>query len=511
MHQYTYDFKDRHQHGDDERPHDLQLFYGFANMCSVLQYLLNELNFTNEASMLKRFELDMYEANKTVPFVNIDTTSQGVFINPLFARYYYWYNPYQPTADYKDFMGEASVGIGQGLVLYKGDKRNTMVHMQNFSNGIVDHYRAHAFGDIRIYKDGKWKLNHPIGYMSDMFLFNQVQPGMKMGPTFESSGMLEHYSIPNKLFYAGGISCGVNQWINNGNWSADPGVKTWLHENQRKTFELLDGPELVMLVIDRVHMEDPRNALLQATFNPMIDAVPNLKHWLWHTPISPTVDAKTIKWEDMRIEIISSTSQMQHKIVDETTDTTLGGYVNKTEKKFHVQLWPEVKNEFDIVVTGITDSEFVTFEPYNNGELIGAIVKRPGKTPVLLACSNKIGPKLATTFDPTKLPTKIIKLDKTKNLKVNSAIKLSVLPEIKMEAYIADIQGEVITAITQTEPLPPPPPPPPPPPSGVTIEQVRDEIAKGTVPLEVSIINCETEIASMKADIENIKEKLRSV
>lgn len=480
MHFLTPDLKEMFQEGDNEHPHEMHyfLFYALGDLLAFIGGLCDDPDI---AAMVRQFEEDLYDTNAYVR-------------HPLIARYYYFYDPYGEKKPWKEWAGDSLVVRGQGHAFWQSGNKATHVHFP--SNMEVDHSQAYAFGDMMVYKDGTFPIYRPICYQPDPLYANTVLVGAAIGPGYEGGGLVGSAFVKDKIAFASGGWAGMNQFIYNGGYGEFP---TFNHGTFRYVFDLIDGPELVQVVIDAVHAEDPKDQVLDnqwghftweeiyrySTWRDMINAVPEGKLWVWHQATKPLITGNTITWDAMRIEQVFPANA---KIVayDEKT-TVLGGYISDEEKKWQTRTTQAEKKVYQVVAHGITDSPTAKFEKIEVGDLIGVTVKRPGKSPVTVLVSNKIGPKLETDYYTvgeeirpgwaTGAERTYIKLNTTKFETVVGARLVNSVPTtlpIDGDVYIADLAsapkslarvtgGGAPTPVPVPVPIPDPPPVDPPP------------------------------------------------
>jgi hypothetical protein len=459
FHFLTPGLKDSFQIGDVEHPHEIRLWYDFGDLLSMLAGLTDEAAL---AAALRGFEADIYAAHNYT-------------VNPILARYFYFSDPYAPKMDWRDLAGNFHVASGQGHSFWRTGHAATdsALHFNApaFKNGAVDHFQAFVAGDLRWFSKGRFLLDRPLGYQADPRFGNTVLI-KGMGPSFETGGLIAAAFQPAAIAYAAGVNAGIGPSVYYGYGLPVP---TYLHENSRAVFQPLDGDANVVMIVDRVHAEDPLTLKADAWpwppgyLNPEELYYPTelekfkrargLKDWIWHMPVAPTVTQKAIQWRagetTVTIDHVYPSSPPIYAIVDERTDSTLGGYMHPTEKKFAVhelpagQAWgaqlPTAPRAFDVTVHCLREGVTARCVPVTNtsGEpVVGATIFRSGRTPVTLLTSAKPGPKLTTTMQLTPSGGNVVAFNAAKILMVTAGRQLCqgfTVSSVRGTVYLADL------------------------------------------------------------------------
>jgi hypothetical protein len=493
MFDLTPDLKDRWQWGDDEGPHDISLYYHFSQIQALVQFLLREIGRHDIAEAMRQFELEVYEANVDVPFSNVARTPVGMVVRPLFARYTYWHDPYAATRPWKPVAGKFFVSPGQGHVKWNDGDHSGHIYFTGFKNGIVDHSETHIFGDLKLFKKDHPVLWHPIGYAHDVLFNNFCLSAMKYKPSQESTGFVAADHIPGEMVYAAGVSAGF-PYLWDGAYAV--GYDNFHHETSRHVFALLDGPDSVTVVFDRIHMNDPKAEANWPTYNAylkgLIEKLPTGKRWAWHMPVQPTVVGSVIRWPGVRIERAYSTIPLSDRIIDEMHEASIDpSTIADSERKWAVWSDPTAWQDFTIVAHGITDNDAVIFEQVTKQDVVGIIVRRPGKDPVTCVISAKPGPRIPVTLGG-QWGASII-FDKTALNKVVAARRLTAIPDLPGKVFIADMGEKLVISNNGQVPVPVPPVPPEPepvpvpvpvptppvPPVRITVEKYDDKVKPG--------------------------------
>lgn len=398
MHEMTPDLKDTAQWGDNQDPHGLTIHDRLP-----LYAVVGGLAPDTAGAAMRQFEADVLATN------GITFAIMG---SPLYARYFYVANPYLPKSPWREFAGSFFVTPGTGHVYWRSSLEPSALFLHaffpTFSKGAVDHY-VNSFGDFRIYENGVWLQDHPIGYAPDARFANQAMV-MNVGPSLEASGLTGFAARPGAFLYAAGINAGISALISQGDFLTVP---TYQHENGRAVCILPDA----IVLYDRIHAEDPRDLfttyvdgnghtsppldwrasyiypIQQAAFN----AAMGVKNFILHTPTPPIISPRECSWgagtHTMRAIQVFPSEPLTRTVTDETADATLGGYVAATEKKFAVNCIPSVKRDFDTLLHVITAVPGLWPQPIEAENVRGVLLK---DTAILF--SAKPGPKLETSY-----------------------------------------------------------------------------------------------------------------
>lgn len=396
MHDMTPDLKDSAQWGDNQHPHELQIHDRLP-----IYAVIGGLTPGVAGSAFRQFEADVLAANA------ITFASMG---QPLYARYFYVANPYAAKTPWRPFAGTSLVTPGTGHGYWRTDTtpgaRFVHAFFPGFSNGAVDHF-VNSFGDVRWYAGGRWVLDHPIGYAPDARFANQVLV-MNVGPSLEASDLVGFAAKDGVFGYVAGTNTGISSLLWEGAYGTVP---TYLHENSRSIFMLPNA----LVLYDRVHAQDPRDltttftdgngvtttfdwkasypyTIQQTAFNAAI----GVKDFLMHTPVAPTLTATGFEWpvgaQTMRVTQVFPVAPMTRTVVDEKTDTTLGGYMNPEEKKFAVNAVPAFKQDFDVFL------HVVSADATTPVALQGQDVRGVQLGDQAVVFSARQGPKISTSY-----------------------------------------------------------------------------------------------------------------
>ena len=471
----TPDLIDSHQFGDVQNVRILRLGLDYIDLWTMWQGVLDAIGETELAAQLRQLEADVYAANKITA------------VNPIYARYYYTHDPYGAKAPWRtDGM---HVQKGNGMVTWRSGTNSGSFHCPNFLVGAVDHFQAWGGGDLRVRRAGKWLIDHPIGYAPDQRFMNTVLINGS-GPGQELGSLVASTYIPGTLVHAAGLSAGATPLVwpgYNTHVGTDGSVPyTTTHENLRNIVQLLDGPELTVLIADRVHADD---AMLETITNKygtfdwtqlygystqrnVINSRLGITDWIWHTKTKPTVTETGFSADGVTVTRLLP-EQATVTVVNEALDQNdpaaiphgyclspnkagcLAGYMQPAERQWwEIHEVPTTHQAFRLHLHVVsTGNVTATQIPAENG--VWLRVSRPNLPDVAVFFSSKVGPRIKTStatnpsgsfrvvFDPSKFET-------VKNGRIVTA---KAKPPAGTVAYYADMGDTLIPA---EEPVTPP-------------------------------------------------------
>lgn len=504
----TPDLKDSHQWGDVQNVRTLRLGLDYIDLWTLWHGVLDVIGEKDLADQLRQLEADVYAAN------NVKAVA------PLYARYYYTQNPYGAKAPWRSNGLVQATGIGLGL--WREGQTSGLFHCPNWHNGAVDHFQAFGGCDFRIRKDGVWIVDHPIGYAPDQRVMNSVMLNGS-GPGQETGGLVASTYIPGKLVYLAGIQAGATTLVYP-NYSTHIGTNgdvpyTTTHENMRSLVQLLDGPDLTVIVADRVHADDTKLETItnkygtfgwtqlysyanqQNTVNNRL----GVTNWIWHTRTQPTRTANAFTADGVTVTRLLPTD-VTTTVVNEALDQDdpaaipygycnqskpkvgcLGGYMSASERKWAIHEVPTTHQAFRlqlrVVSTGAVTSTRIAAP---EGEWVR--VSRPNLPDVAVFFSSKVGPRLKTSTKLTPSGSSLVTFDPTKLATVSAGriVTTKAPPPTGTVAYYADMGDELIPADT--------PPPPTCTFSNVTPTSATVEAAGATVAVSVTKSNPSCEV-----------------
>lgn len=465
FHELTPDLKDCFQYGDEQNPASLQF--------PVRRHLILMLAALAQDDRLIQLERDILAANAG------DTDFRPDYW--LSPRAFYFADPDRPGQPWRDSIPCCHVSAGQGHVYARTGHTPYAsaihVYWPTFKDGAFDHYESFGAGSIQLYRDGKRVLTHPLAYGVDRRYHNQTLVN-GMGPSLEATGLIGTAFREGEFLYAAGLTAGTPPNVYDGYYEPAP---TYLHENSRAVFAFLDGPDDLLLVFERFHVDDAKALTTQASWNPALtlgwtdhyraaaeQAVINQRkgviETLWHLPTEPTVwSSGTLSWGGVTIN--PHWPMPKWVLVDETADQTLGGKLHEGQKKWCAHAVND-RTGFSTQMTVISTmtSSWDVHNVYH-GYLEGVRVIRVGKPDAVVLFSNVPGPRLETTRNGDRA-----QLDgAAKFQRVRDARLIHVVPPdlpTGVQLYIADVAvdipgltriGEVqVGTLGVAEPPPPP-------------------------------------------------------
>jgi hypothetical protein len=391
-HEFVPGLKDSFQHGDIENPNALL----WHHLDDLMAWVANK----EPDAGIRQLHRDLKQVHNQPPEPGATW--------PLYPRFFYANSPYEAGIDWKAGTSRHHVSPGMGHVFARtgwGDNDRALhVWFQNMENGTVDHFHG-VLGDFRFYRKGRWAFTHPLAYASpDVKLPNQIVVANN-GAGFEAGGLTRNAFEDGTFAYASGTNTGLGPTHAEG-WYGTP--QTYLHENTRNVFWLMDGEADVVVLYDRVHADDPKVDepqwdLRYENQKQSIRESPGLKNHVLHTAVRPRIEGPIVSWEDngmnLRIRYLAP-DDLDLRVIKDTTIYA----IPKTTR-----LW----DTFLTVLTAADGADNVTASRLAGaaGEAVeGAIIQRVGVPDVTLLFSAKRGSKVKTTisegrvmFDPRKL------------------------------------------------------------------------------------------------------------
>lgn len=368
--------------------------------------------------------------------------------NPGYARYFYFADPYQGADDtWRGKALRAHYSPGQGHV-YSG-RGDTALHFTfcTIKELHVDHVGAIPFGDLQIVKGNDRAVYHPLGYAPEERTANQAVIMNRCG-SFESTETVG-FAEGDDYLYVAGVSAGCGPDIFSGYF--DPPAP-YLYELGRQIVRLGD----VVIVHDRLHAENPFEqphgttglkaiSRYSAAVKARMEKRRGLKSILWHAPVAPSLNGKSLSWTVgntvVRLEAVQGPDLTVEIVDTASADFAMRGNIFTSQLKWAAVCTPPDR-AFDSIVWGIDLSGAAMFEPWVAGDLTGVKVLRPNQPDAVVVFSRKPGPKAQNTFVGGKLV-----FDRTKAQTVFKARLLTSgdVPAFDVHAgtrvYIADLQA----------------------------------------------------------------------
>jgi hypothetical protein len=175
----------------------------------------------------------------------------------LYPRVFYWSDPDQVVSD-EPVATPVYVARGMGHAYARRGDRGLHVWMQTMygSEGWVDHWYG-AFGDFRLYRKGKFVIDHPLGYANPPSNHNILRVGR--ASSLERGGIIETQFEDGKFFRVSGFNAGP---------SPDQGSPEVIEEHVRTIHWLMDSDDDVVIVIDRIKANHPYTFRIHTPANP---------------------------------------------------------------------------------------------------------------------------------------------------------------------------------------------------------------------------------------------------
>jgi hypothetical protein len=469
----TPDLLDSHQFGDVQNVRVLRLNLDYIDLWTLWQGVLDAIGETDLAAQMRQFEADVYAANKITA------------VNPVYARYYYTQNPYGAKAPWR--TDGVHVQTGLGMVTWRSGKTSGSFHAPNFLVGTVDHFQAWGGGDLRVRQDGKWLIDHPLGYAPDQRFLNTVLINGS-GPGQEMGGLVASTYIPGTLVHAAGVSAGTTPLVypNYGTQVGTDGTVpyTTTHENLRNIVQLLDGPDLTVLIADRVHADDAKLEKVTNTYGTfdwtkiysysnqqnIINTRIGITDWVWHTKTEPTITEHGFSADGVTVTRLLP-EQAVVTVVNEALDQNnpaavphgycvspvkagcLSGYFHAAERKWAIHEVPTEHQAFRLHLHVVsTGNVTATQIPAPDG--VWLRVSRPNLPDVAVFFSSKVGPRIKTSTAKNPSGSSRVIYDPTKfeAVKQGRIVTTKAPPPTGTVAYYADMGDTLIAAEEPTAP-----------------------------------------------------------
>lgn len=266
-------------------------------------------------------------------------------------RFYFYCDPYALRTDWRQELSLAYSSPGVGLVrVYSGwTPQDSMAHLQYPPINQVDHEHAFPAVDFRVWRDGEWVIDHPIGYNLNR---GQIE---NVSSSFEEPGMVARILLAqhaeDSFGYIWSKTSGpvfFSAWLN---------PITWVKDLSRcVVYKRLDDGNDLILALDHFDLAgDPRT--LDKNFNlyPLIDrnqinASGNLAAIRIHCPYAPNL---TQDGDDWKLDYPLLNSQVSGtvytplgataEVVNEKEVWTNYQYnMAPSEMKFHILIAPKL-------------------------------------------------------------------------------------------------------------------------------------------------------------------------
>lgn len=322
-------------------------------------------------------------------------------------RFFYFYNPYAPRADWRVALTGGQYSAGQGLLFYHdGWGPNDAflgIHMPR-RQPFVDHQVTY-FGDFQLYRRGEWALTHPLGYDGPPVEALGTNTMMLGG----LSSMVEFKEVVAQELGSGGeyaYLAGTNggQYLEAGEWQPPA---TFLHEWTRSLLYLpsRDRRSQTLVVFDRTNA-GPITDLerYREEDQARIRAAPARKQWLIHSPVRPRLSPDAIAWttprgQQVRVSTLWPTGQNRIVVDEDAAWPDEFPFPEKSEQKWHTRIVPATEQQWDAFLNVVQVFDAGVFLRNTRlrsreGEVQGVLAQRGGHADVLALFSVRPGPDL---------------------------------------------------------------------------------------------------------------------
>jgi hypothetical protein len=404
-HMLTPDQLQSFQWGDEQEPHRIRPF----------AWVTTAMLFDHPAA--RKIVYDFVASRGAVGINSAEPVARGFLL----------FDPYGPATH--DPLPTTFHAPGQGIIsartAWTPDASQFCAHFPPFGPGVgtVDHIGSQRFfGNVQLYRNGKWALTHPIAYGTGP-LDGRMHNGMLhcgFGSPVEFRGARTLYEGSDWLYAAGTAGGAI---LASTFYQPPP---KWWHEWSRSVL-WLKGDVDTLIVFDRTHVDDPvtlpRFAAYSATDESKMQNNP-LRAWRWHMPVSPTVSGNTAQWAigDEQARITWLRSDLTPTIVNQATAFSAISMV-ATERKFHLDLVPPRAGGFQTCATVLEFGNPAAFATVSllqfgaTGNVLGVRLTRAGQpdrtvffnaapSPKLFTPANNVSaydPQIATTLGPVRL------------------------------------------------------------------------------------------------------------
>ena len=393
----------------------------------------------------------------------IDLRAQHSTDLPYRARFWYYFNPLGPTADWRKTLAPSQFASGQGI-LFAHDGWSTgdslfFAHLRRPTMDI-DH-ENNQFGDFQLYRKGAWVVTRPLGYGGGAIEPSAVSSMVLGGlDAMQSRKVIGQSAAPDgSYFYVAGSAEG-SRYPTTYYMPPEPFVSEWT----RSFLYLPSATHVVdsIVVFDRVNATQPTSvARYQADDAARVMGAPAVKQWIMHALEKPTISGDSTTWttSGQRVEVTSLFPMSRTAtIVDETTLGWPTNFPPASELHFYVSLSPAATQAWDtfLNVVQVADSSMsdkpVRLSSTDNG-MQGTRLARTAQRDAIALFSATPSARLRTTdFTVAVSVTSdgadvfVADLDQSKSWKLNGD-KLSV--DIGGLAHIAITgSGDKMLAVT---------------------------------------------------------------
>ncbi len=297
-------------------------------------------------------------------FANELAASPLPYADRPWPRFFLFYNPYAPEADWRATFPKGYFAEGQGLLFARSgwDEAASFfgAHMPGRTG--VDH-EVDYMGDFQLLRHGEWAMTHPIAYDGDTGdrMNSMLIHGLSSCAEVREA-TVHDISPRGEYAYIAGVTGG--QLYRQGYWSAPP---AFLDEWTRSIFYLQspDGKSDTVVVHDRVNARDPKTLerwpdRYYPRDKERIETARAGKQWFIHMPVEPAIAKGTIDWQTPGGQSVRVNTLMPADAVAEAFDEKVigvPGYIHDSEKKWQARVRPGAEREWDTFLNVIQASD----------------------------------------------------------------------------------------------------------------------------------------------------------
>lgn len=387
IHDLTPDLAQPFQWGDDEHPRDL-LGQTRVALLGVLAGLTQKDPDTGP--YIQRFVSDLQQraGSSADPYHRLMLP---------FARFFLFYNPYAPAADWRTGISRTWYSSGQGILRAR---TGTGPMVSAFSahcptRTYCDHETVFQ-GDFQLYRKGEWVLTHPVGYTpitdgclgTNGLLLSGLSTMVHRGP------VAHEIAADGSHCYLAGSTSGP--YYDQPYYDPPPAfVREW-------TRSILYIPSAnsqvdTIVIYDRVHAADPKALPNFNRYRPDahrdIAEAPHRKQWIIHAPVAPDIAPDSLSWRTPGGQSVKISTHLPAKQVRSTFNESQlwddSSRIQPPERKFHVRISPAVDHAWDTFLNvalvfdgGIAPTTTLVQSP--GGEVQGVHIRRSGLNDLLV-------------------------------------------------------------------------------------------------------------------------------
>ncbi len=370
--QITPDLDNAVKWGDVEQPRDLEAWRRYQTLGMFTGLLSSK---SEMLPLATQFTIDLKEQHKT------DL--------PYRARFWYYFNPLGPTADWRKTMPLSQFASGQGILFaHDGWQTGDSQFFAHLRRPPMDtDHENNQFGDFQLYRKGAFVVTRPIGYgggsIEPVAVSSMVLGGLDAMVNRKVVG--QSSATDGSYFYVAGSADG-SRYASTYYMPPDPFVSEWT----RSFLYLPSTTHAVdtVVVFDRVGATAPNKLdRYQADDMERVMAAPALKQWIIHALVKPTITGDSTTWSvgNQQVELTSLfPTDRNATIVDEKSLSWPSMFPPDSERHFYVSLSPKSTQAWDtfLNVVQVADAVLGTkparLASTDNG-IQGTLVTRTGQ------------------------------------------------------------------------------------------------------------------------------------